>query len=76
MNRGVLIFVSPETVVESIRPRVRVIQADGIKNFIKGNMFNINPSKLAELRKVAENLSDEDKQNLFNMLSHLSPPKK
>ena len=49
---------------------------DGIKNFIKGNMFNINPSKLAELRKVAENLSDEDKQNLFNMLSHLSPPKK
>jgi hypothetical protein len=35
MDRGVLIFVSPETVVESIRPRVRVIQADGIKNFAR-----------------------------------------
>ncbi len=35
MDRGVMIFVSPETVVESIRPRVRVIQADGIKNFAR-----------------------------------------
>jgi hypothetical protein len=35
MERGVLIFVSPETVVESIRPRVRVIQSDGIKNFAR-----------------------------------------
>jgi len=34
-DRGVIIFVSPETVVESIRPRVRVIQADGIKNFAR-----------------------------------------
>jgi hypothetical protein len=33
MDRGVMIFVSPETVVESIRPRVRIVQADGIKNF-------------------------------------------
>ena len=30
-----MIFVSPETVVESIRPRVRVIQADGIRNFAR-----------------------------------------
>ena len=50
--------------------------AEGIKNFIKGNMFNINPSKLAELRKVAENLSEEDKQNLYKMLAQLSPSKK
>jgi hypothetical protein len=35
MDRGVMIFVSPETVVESIRPRVRVVQADGIKNFAR-----------------------------------------
>ena len=35
MDRGVMIFVSPETVVESIRPRVRVIQADGIRNFAR-----------------------------------------
>ena len=35
MDRGVMIFVSPETVVESIRPRVRIIQADGIKNFAR-----------------------------------------
>ncbi len=35
MDRGVMIFVSPETNVESIRPRVRVIQADGIKNFAR-----------------------------------------
>ena len=35
MGRGAMIFVSPETVVESIRPRVRVIQADGIKNFAR-----------------------------------------
>ena len=34
-DRGVMIFVSPETHVESIRPRVRVIQADGIKNFAR-----------------------------------------
>ena len=34
-DRGVMIFVSPETVVESIRPRVRIIQADGIKNFAR-----------------------------------------
>jgi len=49
---------------------------EGIKNFIKGNMFNINPSKLAELRKVAENLSEEDKQNLYTMLAQLSPSKR
>ena len=49
---------------------------DGINNFIKGNMFNINPGKLAELRKVAENLSAEDKQNFYNMLSQLTPPNK
>jgi len=35
MDRGVMIFVSSETNVESIRPRVRVIQADGIKNFAR-----------------------------------------
>jgi hypothetical protein len=34
-DRGVMIFVSQETVVESIRPRVRIIQADGIKNFAR-----------------------------------------
>ena len=34
-DRGVMIFISPETHVESIRPRVRVIQADGIKNFAR-----------------------------------------
>lgn len=34
-ERGVMIFVSPETHVETIRPRVRVIQADGIKNFAR-----------------------------------------
>ena len=34
-DRGVMIFVSPETHVESIRPRVRIIQADGIKNFAR-----------------------------------------
>lgn len=50
--------------------------ADGVKNFIQGNLFNINPAKLAELRKAAENLSEEDKQNFFKMLSQLSPTRK
>ena len=35
MDRGVMIFVNPETHVESIRPRVRVIRADGITNFAR-----------------------------------------
>jgi hypothetical protein len=46
---------------------------EGIKNFIKGNMFNIKSSKLAELRKVAENLSEEDKESLYKMLAQLAP---
>ncbi len=35
MDRGVMIFVNPETHVETIRPRVRVIRADGITNFAR-----------------------------------------
>jgi len=50
--------------------------AEGIKNFIEGNLFNINPARLEELRKVAENLSEEDKQNLYKMLAQLAPPPK
>ena len=34
-NRSALIFVNPETDIESIRPRVRVIRADGVINFAR-----------------------------------------
>lgn len=64
MDRGVMIFVSPETVVESIRPRVRVIQADGIKNFAR------------ELSIAKPVFSDMDFRTAINLLSNPRLPDK
>ena len=64
MDRGVLIFVSPETVVESIRPRVRVIQADGIKNFAR------------ELSIAKPIFSDMDFRTAINLLTNPRLPQK
>jgi hypothetical protein len=64
MDRGVMIFVSPETVVESIRPRVRIIQADGIKNFAR------------ELSIAKAVFSDMDFKAAVNLLSHPKLPPK
>lgn len=64
MDRGVMIFVSPETVVESIRPRVRIIQADGIKNFAR------------ELSIAKAVFSDMDFKAAVNLLTHPKLPKR
>ena len=64
MDRGVMIFVSPETVVESIRPRVRVIQADGIKNFAR------------ELSIAKAIFSDMDFRTAINLLTNPRLPEK
>jgi hypothetical protein len=64
MDRGVMIFVSPETVVESIRPRVRVIQADGIRNFAR---------ELAISKPV---FSDMDFRTVLNLLTDPRLPAK
>ena len=56
-ERGVMIFVSPETHVETIRPRVRVIQADGIKNFAR---------ELAISKPI---FSDRDSRSVIKLLS-------
>lgn len=64
MDRGVMIFVSPETVVESIRPRVRVVQADGIKNFAR------------ELSISKPVFSDRDFKTTINLLSDPRLPSK
>ena len=64
MGRGVMIFVSPETVVESIRPRVRIIQADGIKNFAR------------ELSIEKPVLSNVDFKAAVNLLTHPKLPTK
>ncbi len=63
-ERGVMIFVSPETHVETIRPRVRVIQADGIKNFAR---------ELAISKPV---FSDVDFRTAINLLSNPRLPTK
>jgi len=63
-ERGVMIFVSPETHVETIRPRVRVIQADGIKNFAR---------ELAISKPV---FSDIDFRNAIKLLSEPRLPEK
>jgi len=63
-DRGVMIFVSPETVIETIRPRVRVIQADGIKNFAR---------ELAISKPV---FSDMDFRNAIKLLSNPQIPAK
>jgi hypothetical protein len=59
-----MIFVSPETVVESIRPRVRVIQADGIKNFAR------------ELSIAKPVFSDIDFRTAINLLTNPRLPDK
>jgi hypothetical protein len=64
MGRGVMIFVSPETVVESIRPRVRIIQADGIKNFAR------------ELSIAKPVFSDMDFRTAVNLLTNPRLPDK
>ncbi|NQS91838.1 MAG: hypothetical protein HQ574_05455, partial [Chloroflexi bacterium] len=58
MDRGVMIFVSPETVVESIRPRVRVIQADGIKNFARELAISKPIFSDMDFRSVVKLLTD------------------
>jgi hypothetical protein len=64
MDRGVMIFVSPETVVESIRPRVRIIQADGIKNFAR------------ELSIAKAVFSNVDFKAAVNLLTHPKLPER
>lgn len=64
MDRGVMIFVSPETVVETIRPRVRIIQADGIKNFAR------------EISAASPVFSDLDFKAAVNLLTHPKLPPK
>lgn len=66
-DRGVLIFVSPETHVESIRPRVRVIQSDGIKNFARELAISKPVFSEMDFRTVVRLLSEPrlpDKQSL------------
>ncbi len=63
-ERGVMIFVSPETHVETVRPRVRVIQADGVKNFAR---------ELAISKPV---FSDIDFRTAINLLSNPRIPAK
>lgn len=58
MDRGVMIFISPETVVESIRPRVRVIQADGIKNFARELAISKPVFSDMDFRSVVKLLTD------------------
>ena len=57
-DRGVMIFVSPETHVESIRPRVRIIQADGIKNFARELAISKPVFSDIDFRSVVRLLSD------------------
>jgi hypothetical protein len=60
---GALIFVSPETHIESIAPVVKVVRADGIKNFAR---------RLA-ISKPA--FTDLDFRNLLRLLTNPSLPK-
>ena len=67
-DRGVMIFVSPETHVESIRPRVRIIQADGIKNFARELAISKPVFSDIDFRSAVRLLSDPrlpDKQKLI-----------
>lgn len=62
-HRSALIFVNPETHIESIRPRVKVIRADGIFNFAR---------KLA-IAKPA--FTDIDFRNAVKLLTQPELPK-
>lgn len=62
-NRSALIFVNPETDIESIRPRVKVIRADGIINFAR---------QLAVAKPV---FTDIDFRNTVKLLSQPRLPK-
>lgn len=59
-----MIFVSPETSVESIRPRARVIRADGIINFAR------------EIATEKAIFSDIDLRTALNLLTKPRLPKK
>lgn len=61
--KGALIFVSPETDVESISPIVKVLRADGIKNF----------ARQIAIAKPA--FSDLDFKNVLKLLTHPRLPK-
>ena len=79
MERGVMIFVSPETVVESIRPRVRIIQADGIKNFarelsIAKPVFSNVDFKTAVNLLTHPKLPDRTKQDQIPSIEFTEPP--
>ena len=62
-NRSALIFVNPETDIESIRPRVRVIRADGVINFAR---------QLAIAKPV---FTDIDYRNTVKLLAEPRLPK-
>ncbi len=61
--KGALIFISPETHVESISPIVKVLRADGIKNF----------ARQIAIAKPA--FSDLDFKNVVKLLTHPRLPK-
>ena len=82
-----ILFSSPEKVETADGPKPEpapdlsnfswlnaISSPEGMKQLLQSNLFNLDPAKIGELRKLAESLSDDDKRNLLKMLSQLSNP--
>lgn len=82
-----ILFASPEKVAaasqssqektadpENISWMNAISSPAAMKNLIQSNLFKLDPSRIKELRELAETLSDDDKKSLMEMLSKISKP--
>lgn len=83
-----IVFRSPEKVAEAVRAKdaARQAEAEGsdsswwsklsglgdLSSMVKEAMAKLNPEQLTEIKKRVENMSDDEKKNIFKMMSQFT----
>ena len=90
MEGDYIVFRSPEKAAEAVQAAKTAPQEDAgdsswwskfpgigdLPSMAKEAMAKMTPEQLADVKKRVENMSDEEKQNIFNMMSQFTHPSK
>ena len=87
-----IVFRSPEKAAEAVRTKAAARQAEAegsdsswwskisglgnLSSMAKEAMAKLNPEQLAEIKKRVENMSDDEKKNIFKMMSEFTKKNK
>ena len=90
MEGDYIVFRSPEKAAEAVQASQAAPKEDSddsswwsklsglgdVSSMAKEAMANMTPEQLAEIRNRVENMSDEEKKNILNMMSQFTNPSK